>query len=117
MAIAVAVRLPQRGRRYLVSFAEGGVAVAGKFERGDGGAAAFVDAQIIEDFLRCVGTLSEDELEMVTKGGFDGGDVLVGDADFVGERTEDGFGFVERGEGAGAETFAVRFKLPQDVET
>lgn len=55
-------------------------------------------------------------MEMMAEGGFDGGDVLVGDADFVGERTEDGIGFVERGEGAVAKAFAVGFELFEDVE-
>src|SRR5688572_10473109 len=53
---------------------------------------------------------------MVAERGFDGGNVLVRDADFVSKRAKDGIGFVERGKGAIAEAFAVRLELFEDVE-
>ena len=83
---------------------------------GDAGAAFFIRAQIGKDALRGFGLLGDDELQVMAEGGFDGGDVLVRHADFVGERAEDLFGVLQRGERAGAEALVFGLQLFQDVQ-
>lgn len=93
-----------------------GGALGEEGEGGDAGFAAFIGAEVGEDLLGGFGLIREDELEVDAEGGFDGEDVLVGDADAVGERTEDGLRLLEGGERAGAEAFVAGDELFEDAE-
>ena len=85
-------------------------------EGGDTGAASFIGGEIGQELVGGFRSFGEDELEVMTEGGFDGGDVWVGDPNFVGQRAEDLVAVVQGGEGAGAEAFVFGLELIEDIQ-
>ena len=81
------------------------------------GPPAFVGAQVFDDLPGAFGLVGQDQLKVVAQGGFDGDDILVGDANLVREGAEDIGGGLERGQRAGAEAFVLGLQLFEDVET
>ena len=66
--------------------------------------------------MRGVGLFCEHELKVLSERGFDGGDVLIGNADFVGERAQHVLGGLQHGQGAGAKAFVSFFELFEHAE-
>ena len=87
-----------------------------KRQRGDARPALLVVAEVVENRLRGLGLFGEDELEILAQRGFDGGDVLVGNADLVGQRTEHALALFQGREGPGPEALVLGVELFEDVE-
>ncbi len=64
-----------------------------------------------------LGLFGNDQLQMMTQGGLNRGDILVGHADFVRQRAEHLFRIFQRGKSARAETLVLGLQLLQHVQT
>ena len=93
------------------------IAISRQRQRGNAGPALFVRGQVGEDFLRGLRPFSQDQLQVMTQGGFHRRNISVRHANPVGHRTEHLFGLLQRGQGAGAETFVFGLQLFEHVET
>ena len=82
----------------------------------DAGAALLIGAEVRQDLLGDFRSSCQDELQVMAERGFDRGDVLVGDANLVGQGAEDLIFLAERGERSRSETFVLGLQLFQDVE-
>ena len=72
--------------------------------------------QVGQNLLGGLRLLGEHQLEVMTKRGFDGRHIRIGDVDFVGQGAQDVLRLLQGGQRAGAEAFVARLELLQNVE-